>query len=89
MGKADRLKAKKQEMLDEEAVGTPILTITIEVDKDDAMRINGPDDFITLIKVMVRAMDAATDKAHAARIKELNQIKESEPEEKRIITKIH
>jgi len=93
MGKADRLREKKQAMLDEEAVGKPTLTITIEVDAKEDMRVNGPGDFITFTKMMARALDVMTDKAHKERIEELklvkSRIEELKPENKRIITKIH
>ena len=83
MGKADRLREKKQAMLDEEAVGKPTLTITIEVDADGGMRINGPVDMITFAKMVGRALDIMADKCHEMRIGDIK------PEEKRIITNIH
>ena len=93
MGKADRLKEKKQAMLDEEAVGKPTLTITIEVDVKGDMRINGPIDFITFTKMTARALDIMADKAHEERMEEIklvkSRIEDLKPEEKRIITNIH
>lgn len=84
MGKAARLAEKKKKLNDKEKMGKPALKLTIEIDENQNMQVDGPiNDPLLFMRILAGAMNTVADYI----AKQNEDIKEAvkDKEEKRII----